>query len=308
MAVSVMTSPIRITDCAAELPRSRPTTPSYQTSAPRMRSREPQIAKLRHMREAFVTLEFGLLPGANRFYARPLPINISTLRTSPPFDSKCESRAPPRPFRWRHRALGNPELTRRRRVLLAQKAGTTGQPSGRKPKYRRPAPQRRADPARNSRSSQPPPCILMNRFRSHDPDEQGEARQAGQGGEKEERGPAELIGEIAARGGQQARAKRGQRSQQRVLRRGEGDAAQPREISDKRRRAHSVGQVFGADGQRQNADVMAGPNLHHVHQVRQHLQHTRDEERAQYPEAGDQDSASGDAGEGGAHPIDLGDG
>ena len=38
----------------------------------------------------------------------------------------------------------------------------------------------------------------LRALQPHDPEEQGEARQAGQGGEQEERGPAELVGEKAA--------------------------------------------------------------------------------------------------------------
>ena len=90
---------------------------------------------------------------------------------------------------------------------------------------------------------------------------------------------------------------RRQRRQQRVLRRGKGDVAQPRQIGDKRGRPHAVGQVLGADRQRQHHDIVTGPDLHHVHQVRQRLQHAADQQRAEDAEPQHHDAAERDPGQ-----------
>src|SRR2546425_6882711 len=49
---------------------------------------------------------------------------------------------------------------------------------------------------------------------------------------------------------------------------GEGDVAQPREVADEGGRPHAVGQVLVADRHRQKGDVVAGPDLHGIHQIR----------------------------------------
>ena len=115
------------------------------------------------------------------------------------------------------------------------------------------------------------------------------------------------IGEPAARGRQDVDPDRRERGQQRVLRRGERDIAQPRQIGDEGGRSDAVGQVLGADRQGQHDDIVTGPDLHDVHQVRQRLQHAADQQRAEDPEPQHHDPADRHPGQGRDHAVDLGD-
>ena len=102
-----------------------------------------------------------------------------------------------------------------------------------------------------SRSKWPRPC-------SHQ--QQHEARQAGQRADREEPDPAGGVGDIAGAGRQIGAADRGERGQQRVLRRGvQRVAAQRRQIGDEDHRADGAGEVLDDDGEGQPGDVVARP-------------------------------------------------
>ena len=80
-----------------------------------------------------------------------------------------------------------------------------------------------------------------------------------------------------------------------------------REIGDKGGRGHAAGHVLGGDRQRQHHDVVAGPDLHGVHQVRQRLHPAADEERAEDADPRHENAAERHPGEGCDDAVDLGD-
>ncbi len=80
-----------------------------------------------------------------------------------------------------------------------------------------------------------------------------------------------------------------------------------REIGDKGGRGHSAGHVLGGDRQRQHAEIVAGPDLYGVHQVRQRLHRAADEERPEDPDPRHENAAERHPDEGCDDPVDLGD-